>query len=123
MSIQPATAAPASLPVGLGLGRGYWRTTLLAYAYLFPAILILGSFHFFPIFYAFYVSLNNWGLVNRGFVGLDNYAQALASPDLWNSVLVTFSYALGTVPVTLVLSMLCAYFLFKNVMGLAICRT
>jgi multiple sugar transport system permease protein len=123
MSIQPATAAPVSHPVGLGLGRGYWRTTFLAYLYLLPAVLILGTFHFFPIFYAFYVSLNNWGLVNKGFVGLDNYRQALTSPDLWNSVLVTFSYALGTVPITLILSTICAYLLFKKIRGLAIYRT
>ena len=123
MSIQPSTPAVASEPVGLGLGRGYWRTTLLAYLYLLPTILILGTFHFLPIFYAFYVSLNNWGLINKGFVGLANYAEALGSPDLWNSMLVTLSYALGTVPLTLFLSMICAYLLFKKVRGLGIYRT
>ena len=123
MSIQPATAVESSEPVGLGLGRGYWRTTLLAYIYLSPSILILGTFHFFPIFYAFYVSLNNWSLINKGFVGLANYTEALASPDLWNSLLVTLSYAVGTVPVTLLLSMICAYLLLKKIRGLGIYRT
>lgn len=123
MSIQPATTAAAARPVGLGLGRGYWRTTLLAYLYLLPAVAILGTFHFFPIFYAFYVSLHNWGLVDKGYVGLDNYVAALGSGEFWNALLVTFYYALGSVPITLALALVCSYLLFQKVQGLGVYRT
>lgn len=120
MNIQPATRVAAQ---SAKLGSGYWRTTLLAYAYLLPAVAVLGTFHFFPIFYAFYVSLHNWGLIDKGYVGFANYATAFTSNDFWNSLRVTFYFALGSVPITLIFSMIVAYLLFQKVRGLGIYRT
>jgi multiple sugar transport system permease protein len=111
--------------VGLtpGAKRRYWSETLAAYLYLLPAILIIVTFHFFPIFYAFFISLNKWSILQERFVGLQNYARLLWDPDLWNSLLVTIWYALGTVPFALAISLFIAILLFQNIQGRGIFRT
>jgi len=53
------------------------KETLLAYALLFPALLLLGVFGVFPVGYAFYVSLHKWLITPGDFVGLLNYQKAL----------------------------------------------
>lgn len=46
----------------------------------------------FPLFYSLWLSLHGWTILNRvnpPFVGLDNYARALADPLFWHGLLVT----------------------------------
>ena len=102
------------------------REALLAYVYLLPASLILGAFHFLPVFYAFYISLHKWYIIKGPYVGLLNYKRALGlgefagSPyaaKFWNSLKVTLWYVVGTVPVQLVLALVIAYLLFQRIRG------
>ena len=37
-----------------------------------PAALVLGLFSFFPLCYAFYISLHRWGIRKEEFVGFAN---------------------------------------------------
>ncbi len=99
-----------------------WRDTFAGYLYLAPALLILLTFHVIPIFYAFYISLFNWRIRQGPFVGLDNYAAALANPDFWGSLKVTVYYALGVIPANLVLSVLIGYALFQHIRGRTLYR-
>jgi multiple sugar transport system permease protein len=101
----------------------YWRETFTAYLYLLPATLILLTFHFLPIFYAFFVSLNKWGILQERFVGLQNYINLLQDADFWQSLSVTVWFVIGTVPVALALSLLVAVLLFQNIKGRGIFRT
>ena len=93
-----------------------------AYLYILPAFLIIGAFHIVPVFYAIYVSLNK-GPINRFvFVGLDNYARILGGKDFWNALIVTFSYALMTMPFTIALGLFFAYLLYQGVKGRGVYR-
>ncbi len=90
------------------------RDTRLAVLLLTPAFAILGMFGVGPLFYAIYLSL--FRMLRGGaksFVGASNYSEALGNEDFWNSFFVTAYYALGTVPVTLVLSFFIAAGLYR----------
>jgi multiple sugar transport system permease protein len=99
------------------------RNQPLAYLFLLPALAVLVLFHFFPIFYAFYISLHNWRIRRVGFIGLENYRQALQTEEFWRAFGNTVFYVLGTVPLTLALALLFAYLLFQKVRFLAFFRT
>jgi multiple sugar transport system permease protein len=99
------------------------RVEWWAYVYLLPAFVVVGTFHIFPVFYAFYVSLNT-GAINRfKFVGFENYIKALSGSDFWSSLVTTFTYALLTMPVTMALGLFFAYLLFQRVRGVGAYRT
>jgi multiple sugar transport system permease protein len=90
---------------------------------LAPALLILGIFHFFPLLYAFYISLHKWRFVNQGFVGLDNYQAALTSDALWLSLANTAFFVIMVVPTTMILALILSVMLFQRVRFLAAFRT
>lgn len=95
----------------------------IAYLFLLPAMAVLGVFHFFPFFYAFYVSLHNWRIRQGAFVALENYQRAVRTRDFWEAFGNTAFFALGTVPVTIALALFFAYLLFQNVRFLSAFRT
>jgi multiple sugar transport system permease protein len=115
-----AAAAPrASLP----RGRASLKEAVLAYLFLLPSALILGTFGILPLVNALLISTRNWRLSPGAFVGLRNYQQVLAAEDFWQSMGVTLYYVLGTVPATIVLGYLIAELLHSRIRGLAFYRT
>jgi len=95
----------------------------LALFLLAPAILVIGAFSLSPLASAFVMSLFDGKHGNGHFVGLANYAEALGREDFRRSFLVTVYYALGTVPVTIVLSFFVATALHRVVLGRGLLRT
>lgn len=124
-----ATTFPAGAPdVGRArrkprLDRRKLRQTPLALLFLAPALAVIGLFHFFPIFYAFYLSLRNYTITDHGLVWFKNYGDALHSKIFWGSLANTVFYVLGTVPVTMAIACGLAYLLFQKVRFLGIFRT
>jgi multiple sugar transport system permease protein len=53
------------------------KENLTGYLFIFPAVLIITMFGFFPIGYAIYMSLYNWRVRKGPFVGAGNYSKAL----------------------------------------------
>lgn len=98
------------------------RIQWVAYLYILPAFIIIGTFHIIPVFYAVYVSLNKGPINKFVFIGLDNYTRALGSSDFWQALAVTFSYALLTMPFTIVLGLFFAYLLYQGVRGRGVYR-
>ncbi len=98
------------------------RVQWTAYLYILPAFAIIGIFHIWPIFYAIYVSLNKGAINKFVFVGLDNYARILGGKDFWNALVVTFTYALMTMPFTIALGLFFAYLLYQGVRGRGVYR-
>jgi multiple sugar transport system permease protein len=109
----------------------------LGYLLLAPALTILIVFDFFPIFFGAFISTCDWKpaaaigaetLLDRWtgpcvkFVGLDNYVRAFADEKMWQSLIVTATYALISLPIQLGLSLFFAYLLFQNVRGKEIFR-
>jgi multiple sugar transport system permease protein len=99
-----------------------------AYLFLVPAIAFLGLFKVLPAFYAVYISLFRWDVIQGAFRGLDNYFDILwqsstRSQAFWQSLSTTFTYAAITVPIEIALALVVAYVLFQKLRGRDIYRT
>jgi multiple sugar transport system permease protein len=123
----PSTEIAATLagPLPTAGTRGFtaaWRETATGYLYILPAAALLLGFHFLPVFYAFYISLFNWRIRQGAFIGLGNYENAFTNSEFWDSLKITVYYAVGIIPVTMILSFLIAYALFKAIRGRGLYR-
>ena len=99
---------------------------VLAYAFVLPAMGVILIFQFLPGFAAVYMSLFRWDIVQGAFRGLDNYQTVLVgarAEEFWQSLSVTLTYTVITVPVEIVLSLVLAYLLFQKMRGRGIYRT
>jgi multiple sugar transport system permease protein len=112
LETRPALELPVDVrPETPWRRRRRLRQTPLAILLLLPALLIIGTFHFFPLLYAFFISLRNWGIVDQGMVWFKNYNVALHSRDFWQAL------------VTMALACILAYLLFQKVRFLGAFRT
>ncbi len=128
MAVSIETRPTVTLPIGAApprrsRNRRKLRDTPLAYLFLAPALVVIATFHFFPVFYAFWISLRNWGVIDRGMLWFQNYDEALHDHRFWQSLGTTLYFAIGTVPVTMALACLIAYLLYQNVRFLGVFRT
>ncbi len=93
-----------------------------------PAVILLFVFRVYSLFYSLYVSAFDWTFKQNAFVGFGNYIEMFTkdlfriSPNfglkigsLGQSLLVTTSYAIVTVPVAIIISFIFAYLLFYGV--------
>lgn len=75
-------------------GRIRWldvKEQITGYLFISPAVLIIIVFGFFPIGYAFYMSLHQWRVVKGPIIGLENYQEIFGD---WTGVLL---FLLGVV--------------------------
>lgn len=106
-----------------GLRANEWKIAML---YALPAILLLLLFRFWPLFFGVYISFWKWSFVPEQFLGFENYVRMFTTDfvyydplfgwligDLAKSLLVTINYAVGTIPISIFLSFIIAYFLFN----------
>jgi ABC-type sugar transport system permease subunit len=101
-------------------GLGDWPLVLLL---LSPALLILSVFVLFPMGSTFYMSLFGGRHGMGDFVGMSNYLAAFQKPEFRSSLLVTIYYVLGVVPLSMFISFLIAYGLYKITLGRGLLRT
>ena len=93
-----------------------FREALLAYGLLSPALLLFLGFTVFPLVFGLYISLWNWRIVPRDFIGLDNYTKALQpGSEMWSALGTTISYAILSVPLQLIIALVLAYLLFQKI--------
>jgi len=100
----------------------------MPFLFLFPAMALLAVFKVFPAFFAVYISLFRWDVIQGAFRGLDNYADILwANPAraeaFWRAMSTTFTYVLLTIPVEMGLALVIAYVLFQKLRGRSFYRT
>lgn len=85
---------------------------LTAYGFLLPNLVGLTIFVFFPMIYAFYVSLHDWNALSpKVFIGFDNYVELASDQRWWASVGRTFLFTLIYVPALYSLSLFFAVIL------------
>ncbi|BCX02440.1 MAG: ABC transporter permease [Candidatus Roseilinea sp.] len=102
---------------------GKMREHFLAYALLAPALLLFVAFTVFPIGFGFYISLHNWRVGPREFLGLGNYLRALApGSEFWPSLGATLTYSLLAVPLQITIALALAYLLFQKIRGKSLFR-
>lgn len=99
--------------------------SLEAYAFLLPAAIILGVFHFFPIIFAFYVSLLRWNMIDpvRPYVGIGNYTRLLHDEKFLAALGNTTYFAVVSVGVAIPLALVFAVLLNRKLMGMSWYRT
>ncbi len=110
--------------------QGRRRRTLIenvqAWLFLLPALVGLGIFEFFPAFFAFWISLFRWVIVQGPFVGFQNYADVLWGPRsdaFWKSLGTTLAYVLFTVPFEIAIALGIAVVLFRPLRARGFYRT
>ena len=87
------------------------RDHLVAYSFIAPNFIGFAVFTLVPMLFSFVLSLMEWdgGTVNpMKFTGIQNYLRLFADSKFQNAYWNTLVYALGYVPLTLVLSLLLA---------------
>ena len=101
------------------------RQYLIAFLFVAPALINFAIFRYIPIFMAGQASLYDYSLLGGfgDFVGLKNYWRALEDDLFWSSMWVSFQYALMKVPAQVVLSLMLAMFVSRDVRGMAPIRT
>lgn len=75
-----------------------------------PALLLYSFFYIYSVILGVYYSMTDWDGLSRtfSFVGLENYGKILGNKAFFNSVTVTFQYAILMVVFTIVLGVLLA---------------
>jgi len=100
------------------------KYTVAAYLFITPSFLGVLIFIAFPVFFALYLSLQQWdGITAPQFVGLLNFVNLLKDPIFWISLRNTVVYTVVTVPVGVLLSLGVAQLLNQRVIGMAFFRT
>ena len=107
--------------------RFSWRDTLLSYAFLAPALILLSVFTFYPLAYGSYLGFTEYGGARFAqglapkWIGLENFRTLAADPlfltSLWNSV-----RYLVIVPILQLASLAVAVLVNKNLPGMAFFR-
>src|SRR5512146_464245 len=96
---------------GAGVMKSAGRHGVSTFVFLLPWLLTFAIFSLYPLLSAFYTSFTHYRIVETGpprFVGLDNYARLLHDPLFWKSLLNTFIFVIGTIPLTTVGALLVA---------------
>lgn len=93
-SAAPAEEVARSVPAASSAGRR-WAGRLTPYLYLLPAVVLLGVWVYKPLGETFRLSVYDWNLVPTApmtYVGLQNYADVLALPELHDALRNTLLY-------------------------------
>ena len=108
---RPVTAARRS--GGLTLRR---RESLIAYASLIPAFLLVAAVIWYPVTQTLYHSFTDWNGARSTWVGWENYERIVANGELWlllrNNLIFVFA-----VPGILLISLVVTVLLFEEVPG------
>ena len=93
--------------------------------FIFPTMLGLIVLNIYPIFKTIYESFFKTGDFGRGniFIGAANYQKIFSDPEVWQSLLNTFKYAIIEVPFSLIIALLLAVLLNRKMKGRAAYRT
>jgi multiple sugar transport system permease protein len=105
--------------------RTFWRDTVQGYLFILPVVLGLLIFTFGPMIASFYISFTDYPLLTSPkWVGIGNYVKMFAKDDLfWKALKVTVNFALMSLPLGMVGSLLVAVLLNQKVRGIPLFRT
>lgn len=97
------------------------------FLFVFPALSLLLLTIFFPLIYAFFMSLFSWGLTDlnkaKDLVWFQNYFTILANPAFWSVLGTTARFVLTTVTVSMIAGFIIALMVTEVSAGQNIIRT
>ncbi len=92
--------------------------------FIAPNMALFSVFVFFPLLYAFYVSLREWSLIDTPrYVGLENYERLFSDPQFWQSLRNTLVYSFATVPTSLAIGLVLALALNRDLIARTFLRS
>lgn len=86
-----------------------------AWLFLAPTIIFVTFFSIWPILRAFVMSFQSGSLINLSWTGFGNYQYIFKDPEFWLAIKNTILYALISVPIALIISILLAWLIFSKV--------
>ena len=96
---------------------------LYGWLFISPAVIGLVVFSLGPILASLYISFYKTVGVSLGsFVGITNYQNLVLDQFFWQSLKVSFTYAIGVVPASIVLQLIVASALNRGVRGISLFR-
>lgn len=94
------------------------KNHLVAYSFILPNFLGFAIFTLIPMVFAMFLAFMSWDGANEiSFIGLDNFKRMFHNETFRISTFNTFYYAIGTVPLTMVASLLLALLLNTEIKG------
>jgi multiple sugar transport system permease protein len=94
------------------------KSNAIAYSFVLPNLLGFAAFTLVPMIFALGLSLMSWDGANPiKWVGLKNFATMFRDDTFWISTFNTIYYVVGTVPTTMICSLLLAVLLNRGMRG------
>ena len=101
--------------------------TLTPYAFVTPAVILMGGGLLYPVVMAFYLSFYDWeigrDLADANNVGLFNFVRMIQDPQVWEVLWVTMRFGFWTVTIEMTLGIALALLLEKPIRGASFFRT
>jgi multiple sugar transport system permease protein len=94
-------------PVSRSIKGEMWGLFFIA-----PFAILFLLFEIYPIMNAFYLSFFDYGLGRKNWIGLDNYTKLLSDDVFLKSIMNTFGFVVGTVPLTYLFAVFAAVLIF-----------
>lgn len=93
--------------------------------FVLPALVIFGTFIFWPLLYIFWLSFREWSVITpeKPWVGLDNYRNLVRNDDFQIALRNTLWFSLGVVPTQTVLGLILAVLANRKIRGKGFFRT
>jgi ABC-type sugar transport system permease subunit len=71
-----------------------------------PALVIKLIFIYFAFVFCVFLGFHNWNMLSpMRFIGMDNYIKAFTASEFWNSIRITFTYVVLSVPICVALGL------------------
>lgn len=102
-----------------------WNECIWGWFFIFPTMLGLIVLNIIPIVQTIYQSFFKTGSFGRGniFIGFENYQELMQDGAVWQSLINTFQYAIVEVPLSIVIALVIAVMINRNMRGRTIYRT
>lgn len=100
------------------------KEKIAGYSFLSPNLIGFIVFSLIPIIASIFLTFTRWNLASSPkFVGLQNFSILLKDELFWRYLWNTFYYAIGTIPLTVILAFSLAYLLNRKIRGVVFFRT
>lgn len=115
----------SNLPFKFSLGTPLARREALSfYLLILPWLAGFLVFLAYPMLRSLYLSFTSYNLLSPPqWIGLQNYERIFSDPEFWQSLKVTFLYALGSVPGGTIIALALAMVLSQKLRGVNFWRT
>ena len=101
------------------------NTFLWGWALILPTVVGLIVLNIYPMIMTFYQSLCKTGDFGRGniFIGLKNYTKLFSNLSVMQALVNTFKYTIVEVPLSVIIALILAAMLNRNIVGRSVYRT